>query len=157
MSKITDPDVLTLASYSAILQKDYAEEGAEWIGSPFAWIKTRPSRQIGVIGEKLVSGGRCQARETQPPRKYLSRGLPWRLTPARARHPFRARKASLVQGARQSLASAHSPGSWEGVGGFAKEAGHSSFFDSSPDFPIHTSAGGRRTRGGRENRSGWAA
>ena len=25
-------------------------------GSPFAWIKTRPSRQVGAIGEKLVAG-----------------------------------------------------------------------------------------------------
>lgn len=56
MSKITDPDVLILASCSQTLQGDYADEGKEWIGSPFAWIKTRPSRQIGVIGEKLVAG-----------------------------------------------------------------------------------------------------
>jgi hypothetical protein len=27
-----------------------------WQGSPFAWIKTRPSRQIGAIGESLVAG-----------------------------------------------------------------------------------------------------
>ena len=25
-----------------------------WAGSPFGWIKTRPSRQVGAIGEKLV-------------------------------------------------------------------------------------------------------
>ena len=56
MSRITDPDVLILASCAATLQSDYAEEDKEWAGSPFAWIKTRPSRQIGVIGEKLVAG-----------------------------------------------------------------------------------------------------
>lgn len=56
MNKITDPDVLILASCSHTLQGDYAQEDKEWIGSPFAWIKTRPSRQVGVIGEKLVAG-----------------------------------------------------------------------------------------------------
>lgn len=56
ISTITDPDVLILASCAATLQADYAGEDKEWAGSPFAWIKTRPSRQIGVIGEKLVAG-----------------------------------------------------------------------------------------------------
>ncbi len=32
-----------------------------WAGSPFAWIKTRPSRQVGAIGEQLVAGW-CAAR-----------------------------------------------------------------------------------------------
>lgn len=108
-----------------------------------------------VQGTLRVAEGVKPVRHNQP--GNILPGLPWRLAPARACHPFRARKASLVQGARQSPASAHSRGSWEGVGGFAKEAGHSSFFVSSPGFPIHTSAGGRRTRGGRENRSGCAA
>lgn len=56
MSKITDPDVRILVSCSQTLRADYADEGREWIDSPFAWIKTRPSRQVGVIGEKLVAG-----------------------------------------------------------------------------------------------------
>lgn len=56
LNQITDPDVLVLASCAATLQADYAGEDKEWAGSPFAWIKTRPSRQIGVIGEKLVAG-----------------------------------------------------------------------------------------------------
>lgn len=56
LNQITDPDVLILASCAATLQADYAGEDKEWAGSPFAWIKTRPSRQIGVIGEKLVAG-----------------------------------------------------------------------------------------------------
>ncbi len=54
--RITDPDVQILASCSATLHADYADEDKEWIDSPFAWIKTRPSRQVGVIGEKLVAG-----------------------------------------------------------------------------------------------------
>ena len=33
------------------------QRGLPWEGSPFAWIKTRPSRQVGTIGEKLVAGG----------------------------------------------------------------------------------------------------
>lgn len=56
MPAITDPEVQILASYSQLLQKDYSDEDQDWIGSPFAWIKTRPSRQVGAIGEKLVSG-----------------------------------------------------------------------------------------------------
>ncbi len=56
MSTITDPDVRILASCSKTLQGDYAQEESQWRNSPFAWIKARPSRQIGVIGEKLVAG-----------------------------------------------------------------------------------------------------
>ena len=48
--------MLILASCAATLEADYTGDDKVWIGSPFAWIKTRPSRQIGVIGEKLVSG-----------------------------------------------------------------------------------------------------
>lgn len=56
LNQINDPDVLILASCAATLQADYAGEDREWAGSPFAWIKTCRSRQIGVIGEKLVAG-----------------------------------------------------------------------------------------------------
>jgi hypothetical protein len=56
LSQISDPDVLILASCASTLEVDYAGEDKAWAGSPFAWIKTRPSRQIGVIGEKVVSG-----------------------------------------------------------------------------------------------------
>lgn len=56
MSKVTDPDVRILAACSQTLQADYTDQDQAWIGSPFAWIKTRPSRQVGVIGEKLVAG-----------------------------------------------------------------------------------------------------
>lgn len=48
--------MLILESCAATLKADYAGADTEWAGSPFAWIKTRPSRQIGVIGEKLVAG-----------------------------------------------------------------------------------------------------
>lgn len=54
---ISDPDVALLASLSAALMGEYVK-GADdpWLGSPFAWIKTRPSRQVGSIGEQLVAG-----------------------------------------------------------------------------------------------------
>jgi hypothetical protein len=53
---IRDRDVQSLASLSQLLRRDYEVETNVWEGSPFAWIKSRPSRQIGAIGEKLVSG-----------------------------------------------------------------------------------------------------
>lgn len=61
--RITDPDVLLLASIAATLKGDYVREGAAdpWAGSPFAWIRTRPSRQVGKIGEQLVAGW-CAAK-----------------------------------------------------------------------------------------------
>lgn len=37
------------------LEVEYVEGESAWIGSPFAWIKTRPSRQVGAIGEKIVA------------------------------------------------------------------------------------------------------
>ena len=61
-SRITDPDVALLAALSGGLEADYAPDDLEWEGSPFAWIKSRPSRQIGAIGEKLVAGW-CAARD----------------------------------------------------------------------------------------------
>jgi len=53
---IVDPDVRILAAISQALEAEYQSENQEWEGSPFAWIKTRPSRQVGAIGEKLVAG-----------------------------------------------------------------------------------------------------
>lgn len=50
---IRDPDVRMLAAISQAMEADYQSENLEWVGSPFAWIKTRPSRQVGAIGEKL--------------------------------------------------------------------------------------------------------
>lgn len=56
MRSIRDPEVLALATISTTLQAGYASEELQWMGSPFAWIKTRPSRQVGTIGERLVAG-----------------------------------------------------------------------------------------------------
>ena len=38
------------------LHADYDDDDLAWSGSPFAWIKSRPSRQVGAIGEQLVAG-----------------------------------------------------------------------------------------------------
>lgn len=54
--KIVSSDVKILASLSMALHEEYRDETSEWEGSPFEWIKTRPSRQVGAIGEKLVAG-----------------------------------------------------------------------------------------------------
>jgi hypothetical protein len=54
---IQDPDVRLLATISAGLVQDYVDPSTDpWAGSPFAWIRTRPSRQKGAIGEQLVAG-----------------------------------------------------------------------------------------------------
>lgn len=46
-----------MATYSQTLQSDYQKPGEEaWSLSPFDWIRAKPSRQKGAIGEKLVSG-----------------------------------------------------------------------------------------------------
>ena len=60
--QIGDPDVALLATLSSALEADYASDLLPWEGSPFAWIKTRPSRQVGAIGERLVAGW-CAARD----------------------------------------------------------------------------------------------
>ncbi len=44
-----------------MLRPDYVSADDRWTGSPFAWIRSRPSRQVGAIGEKLVSGW-CAAK-----------------------------------------------------------------------------------------------
>lgn len=56
--RITDPDVQLLAAISGGLESDYVvpAENDPWTGSPFAWIRNRPSRQKGKIGEQLVAG-----------------------------------------------------------------------------------------------------
>jgi len=59
---IEDPDVQVLAGIAGTLEADYAPKGADpWEGSPFAWIRSRPSRQRGAIGEQLVAGW-CAAK-----------------------------------------------------------------------------------------------
>jgi hypothetical protein len=60
--RITDPDVLALASIAATLQPDYVPAADDpWLGSPFEWILKTPSRTRGAIGEKLVAGW-CAAK-----------------------------------------------------------------------------------------------
>ena len=53
---IADPDVRMLTGIAASLYADYEDDDLSWAGSPFAWIKSRPSRQRGKIGEQLVAG-----------------------------------------------------------------------------------------------------
>ena len=52
--ELSDPEVALLADIAATLEGHYADDFSMWAGSPFRWIKTRPSRQVGAIGEKLV-------------------------------------------------------------------------------------------------------
>lgn len=52
--KDTDGESIRLGKISEKLQSEYESDDDAWIGSPFAWIKTRPSRQVGAIGERLV-------------------------------------------------------------------------------------------------------
>ena len=61
--KIRDPEVNLLASIAGTLHDDYVKnsEADPWSDSPFKWIKTRPSRQVGKIGEQLVAGW-CAAK-----------------------------------------------------------------------------------------------
>lgn len=55
--RLTDPEVRVLAGLAESLRADYESEEADpWAESPFGWIKKRPSRQVGAIGEKLVAG-----------------------------------------------------------------------------------------------------
>ena len=49
-------DFQILVALSKTLEMEYSDDNDEWIDSPFAWIKTRPSRQVGAIGEKLIAG-----------------------------------------------------------------------------------------------------
>ena len=61
-NRIENNDVQLLVGIANTLHTDYIEDGKEWNGSPFAWIKTRPSRQVGKIGEQLVAGF-CAAKD----------------------------------------------------------------------------------------------
>ena len=56
IESIRDPDVIALANLSSMLKSEYSAEELQWLGSPFAWIKARPSRQVGTVGERLVAG-----------------------------------------------------------------------------------------------------
>ncbi len=61
--QIQDPEVLMLATIAGMLKGDYVREGPDdpWAGSPFAWIRTRPSGEVGKICEQLVAGW-CAAK-----------------------------------------------------------------------------------------------
>lgn len=60
---ILDADVQILAGVAGMLQAEYAEPANDpWTGSPFAWIRSRPSRQRGAIGDRLVAGW-CAAKD----------------------------------------------------------------------------------------------
>ena len=36
------------------ISADYEDRDDPWVGSPFEWLKRRPSRQVGAIGELLI-------------------------------------------------------------------------------------------------------
>jgi len=59
---MTDPEVRLLAGLASTLEIDYQQDDVAWAGSPFAWIRSRPSRQRGKIGEQLVAGW-CAAHD----------------------------------------------------------------------------------------------
>jgi hypothetical protein len=62
INRLSDPDVALLAGIATTLMADYAgRAGDPWEGSPFHWIKSRPSRQVGAIGEQLIAGW-CAAK-----------------------------------------------------------------------------------------------
>lgn len=44
-----------LVNISNMLKKEYLDDNHAWDDSPFAWIRHRPSRSIGAIGEKMIS------------------------------------------------------------------------------------------------------
>jgi hypothetical protein len=52
-----DSDFALLAEISKTLRSEYEDDhnGDPWADSPFGWIKKRPSRQVGKIGEQLVA------------------------------------------------------------------------------------------------------
>lgn len=51
-----DPNLGQLISAASALKDKYIriEDADPWAGSPFAWIRGLPSRQVGKIGEQLV-------------------------------------------------------------------------------------------------------
>ena len=56
MNRIIDEETRVVASLSELIMDEYVDlETSAWDESPFNWIRSRPSRQKGSIGEKLVS------------------------------------------------------------------------------------------------------
>ena len=63
VESIADPEVRELALYAAVLRDEYVKDETDpWRDSPFGWMKTRPSRQVGAIGERLVAAW-CAAKD----------------------------------------------------------------------------------------------
>ena len=52
---IHDAEVRRLAAIADALSGEYIGDNADWVNSPFAWIKNQPSRRVGAIFEALVS------------------------------------------------------------------------------------------------------
>lgn len=52
--RFTDLEVERLVAIAQSVRSDYPDDDDRWQESPFAWIKKRPSRQVGAIGERLV-------------------------------------------------------------------------------------------------------
>jgi hypothetical protein len=56
-NQISDEELRRLVIIAKKLEDEYGPKNSNdpWVGSPFAWIRTRPSRQVGKIGEELVA------------------------------------------------------------------------------------------------------
>lgn len=50
-----DREYGNIIKISSLLREEYAKENEEWLNSPFEWIKHKPSRTIGAIGEKIIA------------------------------------------------------------------------------------------------------
>ena len=66
-----DPNLSQLISAANTLKVEYIRDGDAdpWAGSPFAWIRCLPSRQVGKIGEQLVDrwcSGNCLPVQRSP-------------------------------------------------------------------------------------------
>jgi len=64
-----------LVAIVAGLEAQYLEGDSHWIGSPFAWIKTRPSRQVGAIGEKIDGRRICRPCMRLHTKNYMKRKM----------------------------------------------------------------------------------
>lgn len=72
MPQIDDPDVQILSGLATALAPDYARAANDpWLGSPFRWILSVPSRTKGAIGEALVAGW-CAAKGFDVVRSHSS-------------------------------------------------------------------------------------
>ena len=49
-----DPDVREIVRITENLHSEYSSSNLAWEGSPFAWIKSLPSKTVGKIGEQIV-------------------------------------------------------------------------------------------------------